>query len=266
MLSQLNDRSAARLMNDGPILLDTIGRLRFWATTWALFLPANLAESTIRKKLAAIESFYRHTDEISWPGRLDDALAHCDERFLSDALEAYFISFRNRSMVSSSSDDRWQAALQFVIETLQRLVRSHTRKDQVAELRNRLAQLELLHASLHVGRPRRLAQIHSLPSEAVEYLYESLDPQSKMNPFKGARTRWRVLATPAGKLVFPDGPDLSQGHNKPKETVLDGGMSKLLKLYEGYREIRSELDHLNALPRGEVKPFQLTDHAEFVEK
>jgi len=36
-----------------------------------------------------------------------------------------------------------------------------------------------------------------------------------------------------------------------------GGMGKLLKLYEGYREIRSELDRMAVLPQCEVKPFVL---------
>jgi hypothetical protein len=36
-----------------------------------------------------------------------------------------------------------------------------------------------------------------------------------------------------------------------------GGMSKLLKLYERYREVRSELDKMAVLPLGEVKPFEL---------
>jgi hypothetical protein len=36
-----------------------------------------------------------------------------------------------------------------------------------------------------------------------------------------------------------------------------GGVSKLLKLYEGYREVRAELDRLGVLPHGEVKQFEL---------
>jgi hypothetical protein len=35
-----------------------------------------------------------------------------------------------------------------------------------------------------------------------------------------------------------------------------GGMGKLLKLYEGYREVRSDLDKMAVLPRGEVKSFE----------
>lgn len=36
-----------------------------------------------------------------------------------------------------------------------------------------------------------------------------------------------------------------------------GGITKLLKLYEGYREVRDELDRLGVLPHGEMKPFEL---------
>jgi hypothetical protein len=41
-----------------------------------------------------------------------------------------------------------------------------------------------------------------------------------------------------------------------------GGISKLLKLYEGYREVRNELDRMALLPRGEVKPFELAPGTE----
>jgi hypothetical protein len=37
-----------------------------------------------------------------------------------------------------------------------------------------------------------------------------------------------------------------------------GGITKLLKLYEGYREVRNELDRLGVLPHGVVKQFELT--------
>ena len=40
-----------------------------------------------------------------------------------------------------------------------------------------------------------------------------------------------------------------------------GGISKLLKLYDGYRDIRDELDRLGVLPYGAVKPFELAHRA-----
>jgi hypothetical protein len=36
-----------------------------------------------------------------------------------------------------------------------------------------------------------------------------------------------------------------------------GGISKLLRLYEGYRDVRSQLDRLHAIPRGTVMPLEL---------
>ena len=41
-----------------------------------------------------------------------------------------------------------------------------------------------------------------------------------------------------------------------------GGISKLLTLYEGYCEVRNELDRLQVLPRCEVKPFELAGRFE----
>jgi hypothetical protein len=37
-----------------------------------------------------------------------------------------------------------------------------------------------------------------------------------------------------------------------------GGISKLLNLYDGYREVRSELDRLGVLPQGEIMAFDLS--------
>ena len=36
-----------------------------------------------------------------------------------------------------------------------------------------------------------------------------------------------------------------------------GGISKLLKLYKGYREVRNELDRMGVLPRCEVKTMDV---------
>jgi hypothetical protein len=36
-----------------------------------------------------------------------------------------------------------------------------------------------------------------------------------------------------------------------------GGITKLLKLYEGYRDLRSELSRLGVLPQAEIRPFEL---------
>jgi integrase len=159
---------------------------------WALFQPADLAPSTLAKKLGHIESFYQHAEELLGPGGLDDALASFNSDTLSSALKGYFFSIRNRPKVTPASEERWQAALQFVTGTLQRLTRNSMPLQQLDALNGRLMRHELLNSHLHVGTARRPERIRSLPSEVVEFLYETLDPESTANPFRGAVSRWRV--------------------------------------------------------------------------
>jgi hypothetical protein len=40
-----------------------------------------------------------------------------------------------------------------------------------------------------------------------------------------------------------------------------GGITNLLKLDEGYRDVRDELDRLGVLPLGEMRRFELTNRA-----
>jgi integrase len=175
----------------GPTLVDDLGMPRFWAAVWASFLPADLAPSTIGKKLSQLEAFYHHTDEALGTGRLDEALAKIDVDTTCSALEAYFLTLRSRA-VTPATEERWQAALQFVTETVQRLSRGSPTREHHDALSGRLMQIELLNAHLHVGIRRRPERIRSLPSEIVEALYEMLDPESSINPFRDGVSRWRV--------------------------------------------------------------------------
>jgi integrase len=175
----------------GPTLVDDLGLPRFWAAVWASFLPADLAPSTIGKKLSQLEAFYQHTDETLGTGRLDDALAKIDVDTTCSALEAYFLTLRSRA-VTPATEERWQAALQFVTETVQRLSRRSPTQEHHDALSGRLMQIELLSAHLHVGIRRRPERIRSLPSEIVEALYEILDPESSINPFREGVSRWRM--------------------------------------------------------------------------
>jgi len=192
MLANLRSGPLSGIKNTA-LLLDSCGLPRYWATVWSMFLPVDLAESTVRKKLSHIESFYQHSDEILGPGQLDDALAAFDLEALNAALEGFFFVIRNQSRTSPASEDRWQTTLRFVTEILQRVTRSQPDQESIWELHGRLERLELLHSKLHVGSRHRPEQIRSLPSEVVEFLYELLDPVSNVNPFRSAASRWRVF-------------------------------------------------------------------------
>ena len=184
-------RSSVLPAMSGPVLVDGLGVPRYWVSVWMLFLPADLAPSTLGKKLSQIEALYHHADGVLGAGRLDDALANLDVDTISSALEAYFLTLRG-GPVTPATEERWQAALQFVIQIVQRLTRGALTQERHNILSSRLMQIELLNAHLHVGRRRRPERIRSLPSEIVEALYEMLDPESSTNPFRNIVTRWRV--------------------------------------------------------------------------
>lgn len=188
----VNLQNLAPLSLSGSALVDDAGIPRYWATVWALFLPADLASSTVRKKLSHLDSFYRHSDASLGIGGLDNALADLDVEALSDALEGYFFSIRNSSSITPASEERWQAAIQFVTEISQRLTRDYLRPESLNELRGKFDRLELLHSHLHVGKRQRPEQVRSLPSDVIEFLYELLDPESAVNPFQNPKSRWRV--------------------------------------------------------------------------
>ena len=172
----------------GPTLIDELGLPRYWAAVWASFLPADLAPSTIVKKLNHLDGFYRYADSLFGSGTLDKALADLDMGVLGDILEGYFFSIRNSPSITPASEERWQAAIQFVREIAQRLDRNGSAHD----LHEKFAQLKSLHSSLHVGKRSRAERVRALPAEVVEYLYELLDPESKINPFQNAASRWRT--------------------------------------------------------------------------
>jgi integrase len=176
----------------GPTLVDALGLPRYWAAVWSSFLPADLAPSTVRKKLGHLENFYKYADANMGHGKLDDALADLDVEALSGALEGYFLTIRNRGFITAASEDQWQAALQFVTEIAQRLSRNYDMPGRLDSLRGRFQRLDLLHSNLHVGRRRRSEQVRSLPPEVVEFLYEILTPESSNNPFRMGDSQWRV--------------------------------------------------------------------------
>ncbi len=176
----------------GPVLIDAVGIPRYWAAVWTFLQPADHASSTLSKKLNHLESFYQHADQSLGFGGLDDALSNFDTEALSSTLEGYFLTIRNRPSVTPASEERWQAALQFVTVTVQRLTRNSLPLEQLDALNGKLMRHELLNSHLHVGRSRRPERIRSLPSQVVEALYEMLDPESPLNPFRGVVSRWRV--------------------------------------------------------------------------
>lgn len=154
----------------GPVLVDDFGLPRYWAIVWTLFLSVDLAHGTVSKKLSHLDALYRYADSKLGHGGLDNALADFD----------------------AASEDRWQLAVQFIRENLQRISRNYQQPAQLAKFHEQLRELELHCSNLHIGRRRRPERIRSLPADIIEFLYLLLDPESKINPFQNEASRWRV--------------------------------------------------------------------------
>jgi hypothetical protein len=62
----------------GLALIEPNGLLRFWSEVWVSFLPGDRAQTTLKKKLRAVEHFYGFADNLLGVGGLDIALATFD--------------------------------------------------------------------------------------------------------------------------------------------------------------------------------------------
>ncbi|MCI0152323.1 tyrosine-type recombinase/integrase [Paraburkholderia sediminicola] len=173
-------------------LVDRSGVPRYWANVWLLVSMGHLAESTQTGALRYVEDLYRHADGILGVNGLDDALADMNDAALADVLESWFVSIRNRSRITRADELRWHAGLGFVTDVLTWLSRSRIPDDRLRDIEARLHRLSTLYGQLHVRKSRQTEMIRSLPAVVVETLYDLLDPVSSRNPFRHAKTRWRI--------------------------------------------------------------------------
>jgi len=177
----------------GPILVDSMGLPRYWATIWSAFNSADLASTTREKQMRYIEGLYSFADSLKGCGFLDAAIARVDLAKIGEILEAYFVSIQNQPVINSSAHAKWQTAFEFIRLTLLRLSKGNSSFNELRELEARLNRLNLLYQQLKIKRQARPDVIRSLPACVVEALYMMLDPASPTNPFRNERTKWQVF-------------------------------------------------------------------------
>jgi integrase len=175
-----------------PTLVSEAAVPRYWANIWSIVSMGHLAASTQTGKLRYIEDLYQHADRLLGPSGLDDALADMNDAALADVLESWFVSIRNRPRITRADELRWHAGLGFVTDVLTWLSRSRIPDDRLRDIEARLHRLSTLYGQLHVRKSRQTEMIRSLPAVVVEALYDLLDPVSSRNPFRHAKTRWRI--------------------------------------------------------------------------
>jgi hypothetical protein len=113
------------------------------------------------------------------------------------------------------------------------------------------------HASSVTRHPARSALLTHFQSQQVQYrTWQARKPK---------RSREQLAAQLAQKdsriAELEHQVEILRVHNLAMiRTVGElGGISKLLKLYDGYRNVRNELNRLGVLPQGEVRRFELTN-------
>jgi len=191
LLIQLPSTLAAHDLR-GPILIDPHGIPRYWATVWSTLSTAQVADSTHIKKLRCIESLYQHADDVLGTSSLDDALGTLDDDALTQILESWFVSLRNRASGTKNDEVTWQTGSGFVFSVIAWLSKSVS-DDRILQIERRLHRLKTLYGQLHVRRTKSVESVRSLPSSTVEALYTLLDPSSEKNPFTRQATRWRMF-------------------------------------------------------------------------
>lgn len=176
-----------------PVLVDANGLPRYWAAIWSALTSHELELSTEVKKLRYIESFYAFADELHGCGYLDSALGRLDLPAIGDIMEAYFISLRNRSDISSATEANWQTCLGFAKDIVGRLAKTGIHTTSLAKTEARLHQLDTLYGQLRIQKTRRPDILRSLPAEVVSAIYDLLNPEASNNPFKRTHTRWNAF-------------------------------------------------------------------------
>ena len=168
-------------------------RPRYWPTIWANLDGAYLSDSTLKRKLHAIEGLYRCAcnvlgDELG----LDGVIAKLDFPALETCASAYFAELSNRSIQSGRDTSRqWLDAFSFLKNSVERLALSGGDQRRWTEVQTTLLRFERLYSSLKPFKSSKPVAIRALPAVVVEDLFELFTPGSSKNPFRTQTGQWR---------------------------------------------------------------------------
>lgn len=180
-----------RTHTHGPVLIDDCCLPRFWSAVWVLLHGADLAPTTLGKKLGHVEALYMHTESLG--GSLDDMLSDLDLDRLGNTLEAFFVKLRNVPVPTTTTANRWKTAFHFVRDTCLRLEKNPAVGNKMADIQERISRLDNLYLGLRPYRPRYGRKPRAIPRLVVTELLEAIQPGSSTNPFSSAATQWRVF-------------------------------------------------------------------------
>ena len=186
-ITRLRTPDVPKALN-GWIVIDAVGRPRYWSTIWSDIIRASLNDSTKSRLLGPVDCLYQFVEELG--DDLDVLITNLDLERIENALGGFLTLVRNESARKTiDGNQKWSSALRFVLEILEFL--SLGGKAESSELAANILRLQRLYSQLSPSRPPPPVPIRALPSLVLDELYGVFNPISSVNPFKSEAVRWR---------------------------------------------------------------------------
>lgn len=152
---------------------------------------AHVSHNTRQKKMRHLDTLYSCADIATGKNSLDEALRFLDLQKLTVILDSFFQYLNNRRR-TASTETVWRTGLQFISAITSRISRSSS-LNQSQVLETDLNRVFVQYTSLHLHKTKQTTSLRALPEDVVSALLQLIDPESKNNPFKRAKTRWTVF-------------------------------------------------------------------------
>ncbi|OFX26314.1 MAG: hypothetical protein A2V77_19470 [Anaeromyxobacter sp. RBG_16_69_14] len=176
----------------GPVLVDALGRPRYWTSYSLARNGCSWADSTKFEYLSAIERFYLFVEAQTGSDCLDELIASLDIDRLEESLDGFLARLRNeQSRTGRSQAAVWSVTTRFIRACLDDLVHHTAAGARRRRLLRRLDRFASMGDRLKTGRRRRRQKIRALPAAVVEDLYELAWPDSSRNPFRSTPNQHR---------------------------------------------------------------------------
>jgi len=169
------------------------GMPRFWATVYQITYLAELKDSTVARRLNAIDAFYRFAADFHGHEVVDQYLYDINIDGLAQLLEAFFNAERNRAAQNQSDlSKRWAAVKAFVFIMADVSAKAANDARLLGCLKADIAAWQTRYRNFSINpRPVRIHTLRALPAAVIEEIYALFEPESIRNPFRSKMQRWR---------------------------------------------------------------------------
>ena len=161
---------------------------------WQSLIAHKYSKGYLRRKLAAIEVFYKFSEEAHPRASVDEILIDIRIETIESRLKSFLAFLQNRQSITGFDQSRtWKTVLDFTTSILDFLAQLGARKAPSSMISN-IRHLERMYAFLRPARKVRPYKLRSLPSPVVEELCDLASPGNERNPFRNSKAQKRNFA------------------------------------------------------------------------